>query len=531
MEGCIRWTDLGATKLFTDFLYHFERVQDLFPAPPFETRRWKNVFEKRIDDFSKRRNDTLSSYLTPWCREHGHRSDDFDLLWVTGQQPGILGGPLFTLYKIVTAERLARETDGDGIRFHAAFWSLAEDHDLVEALTIATPEEEALAWTPIPAGLRSNRRPLYRVAVSEEAIQVAVRFHGERYLHGLYRDEMEASVKRCYSLDGATTLPDAFRCYLHLFGVCDSLLHYVSADNAVVKQQALELIQAVVERWPELYEGWMAHNEALSKRGYHLQVQPYARYFPMFRLTPEGRHRIQWVDGRLVVPGTGESWTPDAFLQWVSSHAAEISPNVILRPLIQDVVLPTAGYVAGPAEIAYFAQLSYFYRALTIPMPIIFPRMSVTVISPSIKRTLRKLQVTAEDVLRRGDEVVVEAVTGLEEWRQRIRTITASVQALEQERTQLLGPAGNDHRVERILDALKRRLMELEEAGARACQRVARVEDRRWCRLLNWLRPAGQLQERVFHPGVIYGQVGPEFRAALNRVAIFVGEHQMVEIA
>ena len=187
--------------------------------------------------------------------------------------------------------------------------------------------------------------------------------------------------------------------------------------------------------------------------------------------------------------------------------------------------------MAGPAEIAYFAQLAYFYRTLAIPMPIIFPRMSLTVIPPSVRRTLRKLQVTAEDVLRQGDDIIVAAAAGLEAWRQRIRTIEASVKALEQERTQLLGPAGNDSRIERILEALTRRLVELEEAGTRACQRVARVEDRRWCRLLTWLRPDGQLQERVFHPGVIYAQVGPEFRAALDRVAILAGEHQIVEIA
>ncbi len=162
----VSWDRLPATDLFRDYLYRFERLRDWFPGPPFDAEAHRRQMEVRQEFFQRlpHRSD-WPAWVQPWDPSAGLAVEATAGLVVTGQQPGLLGGPLFTLYKIVTAVRLAEYWRARGESVGAVFWVLDEDHDLKELLTVASLDAEARPVRPASFGSTTGGSPRSSVSM------------------------------------------------------------------------------------------------------------------------------------------------------------------------------------------------------------------------------------------------------------------------------------------------------------------------------------------------------------------------------
>jgi bacillithiol biosynthesis cysteine-adding enzyme BshC len=311
---------------------------------------------------------------------------------VTGQQVGLFSGPSFTIYKALTALRLVQELNSSGTPAVAIFWLATEDHDLAEidhcfwrsrqgAETIGLPSSEF-------EGSRAGEVPL------GEAVVAAVE-RATANLEGPAAEQVRAALADSYT--PSETYGAAFgKLFARLFaGKGLILLDPISQE---LHRLAEPLYRAALERHAELGQEWLSRSKNLERAGYHVQVNVNEGSTPLF-LNLEGKRlpiRAQNADfavGR-------RSFSLSALTELLARSPLDFSANVLLRPVIQDGLLSTAAYIAGPSEIAYFAQASVIYERLLGRMPVVLPRASFTLVDAHAVRLLRKYELEFSDVLQ-----------------------------------------------------------------------------------------------------------------------------------
>ncbi len=288
----------------------------------------------------------------------------------SGQQPGLFGGPVYTLSKALTALALANEIEKlTGIPTAPVFWAATDDTDFREAskTVIAIPggARELTMEPAAPIGVTMSEMPLGDVShlISE---LLAAGGSGAN-------PELIPLVKRSYTT--SSTVGDSYVALLReLFAPLG--IAVLDASHDAVRRQSAPLLKRALERGDEIANAVSANNAAIEKNGHSLQVQDVAGLSLVFENTSSGRKRIPRKRGvRHVAPG------------------ADLGPNVLLRPIVERQILPTVAYAGGPAEIAYFAQLSPIADTLEVARPLIVPRWSCTIVEPHVRKILDELGV------------------------------------------------------------------------------------------------------------------------------------------
>jgi bacillithiol biosynthesis cysteine-adding enzyme BshC len=175
--------------------------------------------------------------------------------------------------------------------------------------------------------------------------------------------------------------------------------------DARLHRVAGEVLRRAVEEREELNEALLARGQELDKAGFAAQVKVTARSTLIFGMGPgPGTRQPIAVSGGKLVCGE-QSWTKEELIQAVEAEPEKFSPNALLRPVLQDFLLPTAAYIAGPAEIAYFAQAEVIYKQLLGRMPVILPRAAYTILDAKAEKLLRRYGLKLEDVWRGSQEL------------------------------------------------------------------------------------------------------------------------------
>ena len=368
MNGaCIRQPELpGTSRLYADYLYNFDRVAAFYRYSPRALDTLPSL-ARNIDYPAERR-----AAMVAALRGQNGPGANLDKLAlagtvavVTGQQVGLFSGPAYTIYKALTAVRVARELSATGTPAVPVFWLATEDHDFAEI---------SKAWMFGPSG--------EAVSVSVEAPAVIDGPVGPIVPARYPVDELAAALKGFDSADDVIDLVNqsyapgqqlglAFRDLVRGLLARFDLLYLDPLDPAIrvigapFMRHALEsdLQPALIER-----------GKALEQAGYHAQVHVDAQNSLFFLL--DGGHRLP-----LKRQG-------DRYLSKLGSHsiaelgaqAERVSPNALLRPVLQDYLLPTVAYVGGPAELAYFGQSEVLYGKLLGRMPMMLPRNGFTLV-------------------------------------------------------------------------------------------------------------------------------------------------------
>lgn len=307
---------------------------------------------------------------------------------VTGQQAGLFGGPLFTLLKAVTTIRLAARLSREhGVAAVPVFWIDAEDHD----------------WDEIAGcGVLAADQTLRRVQVD------APDGAGERTVASLrYTDAIVRALEELTATLPATEftadLLDALReAYQPGRGVAEAFGRFIDrvlgphglvvfdASDPAAKPFAAPVFTRELERVGETTSLAAAAGADLIARGYHMQVTPHDTSAALFDLQG-GRRAVRAAgDGFLI---GDEPVSRAALIARAASQPETFSPNVLLRPIVQDTIFPTVCYVAGPNELAYLGQLRGVYDAFGVPMPLMQPRATATVLDSAGVRFLTRYTV------------------------------------------------------------------------------------------------------------------------------------------
>ena len=396
-------------RLAADYAYDFRSVAPFFSGDPSDRAAWADAIA-RSQAHDRRRKEIAAvigaqqerRQAPPRAREAARLlADPRTVAIVTGQQAGLFGGPLFTLLKALTALKLADQVSRDhDVPVVAIFWIDAEDHDWDEVRSCTVFEAELTPQTvALPARPHAEPAPVATIKL-DDSIQRTLTDLGAALPETAFRDELLAALRQAYR-PGAG-MAEAFGRWLeHVLGD-RGLVVYDSADAA-----SKPLVSGIFARELSM-PGQTARLASLAgsdliARGYHAQVHSQDESAALFRLDG-GRRAIKKLDGRFIVGD--EQFATDALLRQAAERPTSFSPNVLLRPVVQDTIFPTICYVAGPNELAYLGQLRGVYQHFGVPMPLMYPRASATILDSAAMRFLTKYKLPLE-ALQPQDEAAL----------------------------------------------------------------------------------------------------------------------------
>jgi bacillithiol synthase len=393
---CIRHTAIpGTSALFNDYLYNFDRVAKFFPHAPYSFESLAAA--AREVQYPDGRRAALVEALRPLnagSPNLARLAEPGTLAVVTGQQVGLFSGPAYTVYKAVTAAKLAHELTQLGIPAVPVFWAATEDHDVEEVSHVWVFDEtarptEIKITEPNGAGQPVGRIPLRDIPI--DALRVG--------LGALpFAADVMALVERHY-LAGATFSESFLRLLKELLADLD--LIYVDPLLPAVRQISSEFLGNAVGRIPGLLGELLERNRELLADGYHAQVNLDVDSSLLFLFEQGKRVALRLREGTF---RTNDRSYSVAELQ---ERRADLSPNALLRPVMQDYLFPTVAYVGGPAELAYMAQSQVIYRELLGRMPVMTPRNGFTLLDGRAGKLLARYGLEVSDLF--DDREVVSA--------------------------------------------------------------------------------------------------------------------------
>ena len=383
---CIRQTELPhASRLFTDLVYHPDRVRAFYPHSPHDPESYASA--ARQVNLSPEGRAALVSVL----REQNGPGAALDLLAqpgtvavVTGQQVGLFSGPAYTIYKALTAARLARELTARGIPAVPVFWLATEDHDFAEVNHVWVFDAE---HQPVKLGINGSGAPNQPVG---EVRLGPVPIDGLRAALRDFPFGAEVADRVAVAYMPGRTLGQAFGALLRdLLSAFDIL--QIDPMAPAVRELAAPVVRRALEQAPELKRIVLERNRELNAAGYHAQVHVEDETSFFFLLENGRRIALRKHNGNYL--SADGRFSPEELMD----RATHLSPNALLRPVVQDSILPTVAYIGGPAELAYLAQAEVLYRALLGRMPVAVHRSGFTVLDRHSRKLMDRYRLCLSD--------------------------------------------------------------------------------------------------------------------------------------
>jgi len=421
---------LPFSKLFQHYTSGDGTINDFFETPPahsdsvaesissFKFLGDREVSVSMLESFNKA---FLDSDVTKAQIEKIKTNDSLTV--VTGQQVTIFGGPLYTVYKTITAilysKRLERESNRPVV---PVFWIADEDHDIDEVSKLFLPDSQDTTEITYSHKSYDEAPPASTIELGNELNNVWNQLN-DALDQTDFSTRLMDDIRACYRSD--KTFGKAFSELLMTYFGKHGLL-IAGSLNTDVKTSCKHLLKTAVTSQKDITEALDDTTYALKEAGYHDQVQ--VQPSNLFYITESGeRIKLQFTGDTWSIPG--KKWTEEELLNSIESQPESFSPNVFLRPILQDYILPVAAYVGGPGEIAYYAQMKEFYGCFGFKMPIILPRFSLTIVESAIDRILDKLpfewqtyrnriEDLEKEFVERTESVDIEKLFGI--WRSQI---------------------------------------------------------------------------------------------------------------
>lgn len=327
---------------------------------------------------------------------------------VSGQQAGLFTGPLYTVYKALSAVKLAGCLQQRNTKAAPVFWIAAEDHDFAEVAKAELIGRDCqLKSVAVSDSIHREGIPVGHVKL-DDSIDAVIDDLFELLPASEFAADMKALVKNAWQpgrgyVDSFATMMTAL---LGRYG-----LIFLDPLDPELKKLAAPLYSEAARRAPEIASALEQRSAELERTGYHAQVLATANSFPLFLHDEEGRrHAVVRVEnGKYKTKASDQEYSAEDLALLAQEKPERFSPNVTLRAVVQDYLLPTIAYYGGAAEIAYFAQTAEVYRVLERPATPILPRSSLTMIERHTGRVLERYDLTLADFFE-GLEPVIKRV-------------------------------------------------------------------------------------------------------------------------
>lgn len=525
-------------RLAADYAYDFPAVAPFFSGDPADPQAWAEVIA-RIQAHPRERAAIAAVIATQQARRNApdaaraaaqRLNDPAAVAIVTGQQAGLFGGPLFTLLKALTALKLAEQV----ARQHhvpcvAIFWIDAEDHDWDEVRSCTVLDDSLTPGTvSLPSRAAEEPAPVAAARLDDQITNVLDDL--ERLLPDTeFRADVLSALRRAYA--PGTGMADAFGAWIESVLGPRGLVVYDSSDPAA-KPLASRVFTREVSAPGESVRRATEAGAALVALGYHSQVHANPDTLALFRLHP-GRRSIRHQDGQAVI---GDDRVPlAALLAAARDQPAGFSPNVLLRPLVQDTLFPTVCYVAGPNELAYLGQLRGIYEEFGVPMPLMYQRATATLLDSAAMRFMTKYDVALESLQAQDDAALNDLLasqipaTVESAFAEAARAIDAQMQQLVD-----VIPAIDptlEHTARSTLGRMQNDLHTLHNKMINAAKRRDETLRRQFSRTRALAFPGGQAQERTVGFVSFLNQYGPSLIDRLEaELTLDLGRHWIIAI-
>ncbi len=506
----IRHRPFGGARLVRDWLDGAVEVADLVPAHPSDPEGYARRLQALDREFDQERRRTAASALSGGGPEGADRLrrfvDEGGYVVTTGQQPVLFGGPLYVIYKALTAVSLAARLEQEtGRLVLPVFWIASEDHDWDEASSSwVLDQENELRRTSLtlPGSADREVRPaLHRVPLDasvEPLLEAFLQHLPDSDFAPGWRDLLREAWRP------EQTIPEAFQDTLD--GLLGNLgLYFIQSHAQPLKEASLPLLLAELERSETTETELRRVADALTRRGYDLQAPILEGGTNVFVDAPEGRERLfRGEDGGFRLRHSGGSVELSALEARAREQALLLSPNVFLRPVVEARVLPTLAYVAGPGEAAYLAQIEPLFQAHGVTRPVIHPRLSAELIEGKVGKVLEKYELASEELVRPHHELAGRLLR--EDLPQGIRRELGSFRgALAQHTRGLSDEVGKldptlKPTVEQVRSQGFAQLDEVERKVVQALKRENKIALAQLAKAQEHLFPEGKPQERVLSP-------------------------------
>ena len=520
---------LGGSRLTRDYLAGVEAANSFYRGSPYRAETYRRKAEEL--DLARGR-DTFAT-AERVVRPAGPGGSELlrrvvaegGFFVTTGQQPGLFGGPLYSLYKALTAVRLAGDLEKLLARpVMPLFWVAADDHDWEEANhTVVVDGSNRLVHLTLGPAPEGPPRPLGRTRLGPAVEKVL-----DQLAHALPPNDFHAGYM--------ARLHDAFRPEATMASAFSNLMAellretpigLVDAGDPRLKVACGPVFRAEAEDHAASETVLDETARALQGCGYALQVPLIAGATNLFVDLRDGRERVQGTDGGFLLRRSGRKLPRRRVLDLIEDNPGAVSPNVLLRPVVESLLFPTLAYVGGPGELAYFAQLRGLFRRHGTDMPVVVPRGSLLVLETKVTKVLEKFGLAAGEVrdlealLSRfaRDQLPAEVRDAAERWRGAVESTGGELA----DAVATVDPALRGA-VMKARNSSLAALGSLEKKIVRAVKRNAETTRTQIAKAQVNLWPGGKPQDRILCPLQFLIRYGPEFPAlALRQIRIRPG--------
>ncbi len=527
------------TRLFLDYLSYTPSIRSFYPRSPIFSEWVKDESQRVVYDAARR--GKVSQILERQNRAWGaspktlaniERFKRGALAAVTGQQVGLFGGPLFSIFKALTAVKLAEQATAAGVDCVPVFWLATEDHDLAEVNHVSLLSEHGLPERLVVESQGIADAPVGTVKFGPEIEPVV-----ERAAALLGDSEVTTWLRQAYR--PGESLGSAFALlFARLFAEWGVIL--LDPAEKDFHHLAKPLFRAAIERVSELDEALLARGKALEAAGYHQQVKVTSATTLLFEVKNGARTVVRRRNNGANDNGgefaVGEERSSSKELVERIEEAPEtFSPNALFRPVVQDYLLPTLVYTGGAAEAAYFAQAAVVYEKLLGRVTPILPRFSATLLEAKAERILTRYQLGLPEVFQ-GPEKVREVIAARSlppDLQTRFSEAYASVEQSMAALRDSIGRLDSTliDTAESARTSMSHQIDRLRARVARAEQQRNEVITRHADALSNALFPNKVLQEREVAGVSFVARYGPEWLANLyQHVHPDCHDHQVIEV-
>jgi bacillithiol biosynthesis cysteine-adding enzyme BshC len=472
---------------------------------------------ERVDArFDRSRREAVAAILhrgnPDWEKRLDHWVADGGYVVTTGQQPGFLTGPLFSIYKALTAVALAARLEALMSRpVLPVFWVASEDHDWDESdHTFLVDQANSLVRLAARPEGDPGERPIFRVPLGPGYDPPADLF--DALPDNDFRSLCLQLVEGAYGDDA--TLASGFETVLkRVLGNLAPAV--VQAHQPELKEAGLSVLLRELSESRESERTLADAASALEAAGYPVQVPILEAGVNLFLEGASGRERLYRDGSGFVMRHSGTRLTEEEVRARVGEDPSVLSPNVLLRPVVESTVFPVLSYVAGPGELTYFAETPGLFERHGLHIPVIHPRAGITAVEPKVRKVMDKFDLTSDDLAQpehelatavARDEMPEDARVALGKIRgalgQGTAELVAAVKAVD---PTLKGPITNARNAafSAFTDAEKKIVQSLKRENEIALEQIRKARVNLW--------PDGAPQERTLNVLQFTGRYGSQF--------------------
>ncbi len=538
----VKFSEISNNKLFLDFLYNFDNVKRFYNYDFRDEDSYASVFKKII-----KKNPAITTAVNEIIKEQYQKLSPSEktnnnieklnkantIVIFTGQQLGLAGGPLYTIYKIFTAIKLSEYLSEKftGYNFVPVFWLAGDDHDFEEVTNLKfidkNNELKKIYYYDF------SNKELNKGSIGNLKFNNSINDFKNEIKNSLRETEFSKKFFRLLDkilVEGKTFKESFFDLIFRIFD--DAGLIIFNPQDAKVKKLLKPIFIKELTDF-NIHSADVLLTSADLDENYHAQVK--VKPINLFYSNETGRHLIEPVDEEFRLKGKRKHITKEDMFERVEKFPERFSPNVLLRPVCQDYLFPTGFYIAGPGEISYFAQVMPLYKNYNVPQPIIFPRASATIVESNIAKILMKFNLSVKDFFT-GEKTLKENVLNSLSANNVETIFNTATKSIEESLTKLteqlsfidntMGEVSNKNK-EKILNQLKilqsKALKSEENKYSSAMRQLKKAQ--------NILYPNNNLQERELSMINFINKYGMDFFDWLyNELEINEFEHQILEL-